>query len=115
MTQLSMLRGWQKGALVSRLVAWRKVWHGLANSSRTLASLFFYNRKHHIAKQQHAVERTRELFAKSLGYSKPQTQGDYAIAQHFLTNLPTDAGEYAVFFMRRPVMINTGRKNTGEN
>ena len=33
-----------------------------------LASLF-YNRKHHIAKQQHAVERTRELFAKSLGYS----------------------------------------------
>ena len=61
-----------------------------------LASLF-YNCKHHIAKQQHAVERTRELFAKSLGYSKPQTQGDYAIAQHFLTNLPTDAGEYAVF------------------
>ena len=61
-----------------------------------LASLF-YNRKHHIAKQQHAVERIRELFAKSLGYSKPQTQGDYAIAQHFLTNLPTAAGEYAVF------------------
>jgi ADP-heptose:LPS heptosyltransferase len=30
-----------------------------------LASLF-YNRRHHIAKQQHAVERTRELFAKSL-------------------------------------------------
>ncbi len=29
-----------------------------------LASLF-YNRRHHIAKQQHAVERTRELFAKS--------------------------------------------------
>ena len=26
-----------------------------------------------------------------------QTAGDYAIAQHFLTNLPTDAGEYAVF------------------
>lgn len=72
--------------------------HGLdwQTAREPLASLF-YNRKHHIAKQQHAVERTRELFAKSLGYSKPQTQGDYAIAQHFLTNLPTDAGEYAVF------------------
>ncbi|WP_286087738.1 glycosyltransferase family 9 protein, partial [Escherichia coli] len=56
-----------------------------------------YNRKHHVEKQQADVERTRELFAKSLGYSKPQTQGDSAIAQHFLTNLPRDAGEYAVF------------------
>lgn len=72
--------------------------HGMdwQTAREPLASLF-YNRKHHIAKQQHAVERTRELFAKSLGYSKPQTCGDYAIAQHFLTNLPTDAGEYAVF------------------
>ncbi|MDU2872971.1 MAG: AAA family ATPase, partial [Pseudomonas aeruginosa] len=25
-----------------------------------------------------------ELFAKSLGYAKPQAQGDYAIARHFL-------------------------------
>ena len=61
-----------------------------------LASLF-YNRKHHIAKQQHAVERTRELFARSLGYSRPRSQGDYAIAQHFLKERNADAGQYAVF------------------
>ena len=86
----------KSAALVTRLA--HGVKHGLdwQTAREPLASLF-YNRKHHIAKQQHAVERTRELFAKSLGYSKPQTQGDYAIAQHFLTNLPTDAGEYAVF------------------
>lgn len=60
-----------------------------------LASLF-YNRRHHIAKQQHAVERTRELFAKSLGYDKPQTQGDYAIARHF-PNSSSLKAPYAVF------------------
>ncbi|MBL2640532.1 lipopolysaccharide heptosyltransferase I, partial [Klebsiella pneumoniae] len=61
-----------------------------------LASLF-YNRRHHIAKQQHAVERTRELFAKSLGYAKPQTQGDYAIARHFLQHEASAAAPYLVF------------------
>ena len=50
--------------------------HGMdwQSAREPLASLF-YNRRHHIAKQQHAVERTRELFAKSLGYAKPQTVG----------------------------------------
>ncbi|WP_315969331.1 glycosyltransferase family 9 protein, partial [Klebsiella pneumoniae] len=61
-----------------------------------LASLF-YNRRHHIAKQQHAVERTRELFAKSLGYAKPETQGDYAIARHFLRQTDPSAAPYLVF------------------
>lgn len=86
----------KSAALVTRLA--RGVKHGMdwQTAREPLASLF-YNRRHHIAKQQHAVERTRELFAKSLGYNKPTDQGDYAIAQHFLTNPPTDAGEYAVF------------------
>lgn len=72
--------------------------HGMDWSTvrEPLASLF-YNRKHHIAKQQHAVERTRELFAKSLGYDKPQTQGDYAIAKHFLLDQQTVGAPYAVF------------------
>lgn len=86
----------KSAALVTRLG--RGVKHGMdwSTAREPLASLF-YNRKHHIAKAQHAVERTRELFAKSLGYSKPQSQGDYAIAQHFLSNLNADAGQYAVF------------------
>lgn len=86
----------KSAALVTRLA--RGVRHGMdwQTAREPLASLF-YNRRHHIAKQQHAVERTRELFAKSLGYAKPQTQGDYAIAQHFLGHLNADAGQYAVF------------------
>ncbi|WET40764.1 lipopolysaccharide heptosyltransferase RfaC [Citrobacter enshiensis] len=86
----------KSAALVTRLA--RGIKHGMdwQTAREPLASLF-YNCRHHIAKQQHAVERTRELFAKSLGYSKPQTQGDYAIAQHFLHKMNTDTGQYAVF------------------
>ncbi|MDA8502860.1 lipopolysaccharide heptosyltransferase RfaC [Citrobacter sp. Awk 2] len=86
----------KSAALVTRLAHGIK--HGMdwSTAREPLASLF-YNRKHYIAKQQHAVERTRELFAKSLGYVKPQSQGDYAIAQHFLSERDADAGQYAVF------------------
>lgn len=85
----------KSAALVTRLAYGPK--HGMdwQSAREPLASLF-YSRRHHIARQQHAVERTRELFAKSLGYSKPQTQGDYAIARHFIED--SAAGEpYAVF------------------
>lgn len=86
----------KSAALVTRLA--RGIKHGMdwSTAREPLASLF-YNCRHHIAKQQHAVERTRELFAKSLGYAKPQSQGDYAIAQHFLHRQNADAEQYAVF------------------
>lgn len=86
----------KSAALVTRLAHGIK--HGMDWSSarEPLASLF-YNRCHHIAKQQHAVERTRELFAKSLGYTKPETQGDYAIAQHFVGALTPAEAPYCVF------------------
>lgn len=86
----------KSATLVTRLA--HGVKHGMdwSTAREPLASLF-YNRKHHIARQQHAVERTRELFAKSLGYTKPQSQGDYAIAQHFLTEVNADTAQYAVF------------------
>ncbi|MGK4624426.1 glycosyltransferase family 9 protein, partial [Raoultella ornithinolytica] len=86
----------KSAALVTRLA--HGVKHGMDwhTAREPLASLF-YNRRHHIAKQQHAVERTRELFAKSLGYAKPETQGDYAIAQHFLRNTDPCAQPYLVF------------------
>lgn len=86
----------KSAALVTRLA--HGVKHGMdwQTAREPLASLF-YNRRHHIARQQHAVERTRELFAKSLGYDKPSVQGDYAIAQHFLTVTAADDQPYAVF------------------
>ncbi|MCI2293457.1 lipopolysaccharide heptosyltransferase RfaC [Enterobacter sp. I4] len=85
----------KSAALVTRLAHGLK--HGMdwQTAREPLASLF-YNRRHHIAKQQHAVERTRELFAKSLGYAKPEAQGDYAIAQHFLRETE-HAEPYLVF------------------
>ncbi|WP_395489832.1 lipopolysaccharide heptosyltransferase RfaC [Cedecea davisae] len=86
----------KSAALVTRNA--HGVKHGMDwNSAREPLASLFYNVKHSVAKQQHAVERVRELFAKSLGFSKPQTQGDYAIARHFLNNLNADNGQYAVF------------------
>lgn len=86
----------KSAALVIRLAHGIK--HGMdwQTAREPLASLF-YNRRHHIAKQQHAVERTRELFAKSLGYAKPESQGDYAIAQHFLNESTAGSTPYCVF------------------
>lgn len=86
----------KSAALVTRLA--RGIKHGMdwQTAREPLASLF-YNRRHHITKQQHAVERTRELFAKSLSYVKPESQGDYAIAQHFLHVSPADSAPYCVF------------------
>ena len=86
----------KSSALVTRLARGEK--HGMdwQTAREPLASLF-YRHRHHIAKQQHAVERTRELFAKSLGYAKPETQGDYAIARHFLNHLNANMNPYVVF------------------
>lgn len=86
----------KSAALVTRLA--HGVKHGMDwQSAREPLATLFYHRRHHIARQQHAVERTRELFAKSLNYSKPSSQGDYAIARHFLTSEQDPAQPYAVF------------------
>ncbi|HCM64432.1 MAG TPA: lipopolysaccharide heptosyltransferase 1 [Morganella sp. (in: Bacteria)] len=74
--------------LVTRLAHGRK--HGYdRNSIREPLASFFYDVKHAVSKQQHAVERIRQLFALSLGYEKPDSQGDYSIATHFLNSSTT--------------------------
>lgn len=86
----------KSAALVTRLA--KGVKHGQdSRSAREPFASWWYDKRHEIDKRQHAVERTRELFAKSLGYEKPQTQGDYAIASHFLAHPPADAERYLVF------------------
>ncbi|CAI1148328.1 Lipopolysaccharide heptosyltransferase 1 [Serratia entomophila] len=86
----------KSAALVTRIAKGSK--HGQdCKSAREPFASWFYNHRHEIDKQQHAVERTRELFAKSLGYSKPESVGDYAIAARFLSQPPADAGQYLVF------------------
>ncbi|UCQ11277.1 lipopolysaccharide heptosyltransferase RfaC [Edwardsiella tarda] len=90
-----------QGLLKSALLVTRQAYgikHGFdrASAREPLASLF-YDRRHAVPRQQHAVERTRQLVAQSLGYSLPSPHGDYAIAQHFTQQLPGDAGQYMVF------------------
>lgn len=86
----------KSAALVTRMA--RGIKHGMnGQSAREPLAGLFYNRRHAIAKQQHAVERIRELFAKSLGYSQPREQGDYAIARHFPGETGQDAAPYLVF------------------
>ncbi|WP_215800496.1 lipopolysaccharide heptosyltransferase RfaC [Pantoea dispersa] len=86
----------KSAALVTRLA--KGIKHGQdSRSAREPFASWWYDKRHEIGKQQHAVERTRELFAKSLGYDKPATQGDYAIAGHFLAAQPQDSQPYLVF------------------
>jgi len=86
----------KSAALVTRLA--HGVKHGMDwHSAREPLASLFYNCRHSIAKQQHAVERTRELFAKSLGYAKPQMQGDYAISRHFLHGAEQAGTPYLIF------------------
>ncbi|MBJ3815188.1 lipopolysaccharide heptosyltransferase RfaC [Shimwellia pseudoproteus] len=86
----------KSAALVTRHA--KGVKHGMdwQTAREPLASLF-YQQRHHIPRQMHAVERTRMLFALSLGYTRPDTQGDYAIARRFVTNEPVTDSPYAIF------------------
>ncbi|MER2471030.1 lipopolysaccharide heptosyltransferase RfaC [Photorhabdus laumondii] len=82
--------------LVTRLADGPKHGYDRKSIREPLAS-FFYDCRHTVSKQQHAVERIRELFAVSLGYTKPAAQGDYGIARHFLKQKLKNQGDYLVF------------------
>ncbi|WP_417226714.1 lipopolysaccharide heptosyltransferase RfaC [Amphritea sp.] len=64
-------------------------------SVRELLAAHFYQRRYHVDKQQHAVERTRQLFAQALGYEL-EGRGDFAIRQHFMAD-QHDGTNYLVF------------------
>ncbi|MFP9228835.1 lipopolysaccharide heptosyltransferase RfaC [Pectobacterium cacticida] len=81
--------------LVTRLANGMK--HGLdCQSAREPLASWFYNYRHRISRQQHAVERVRALFAASLSYRKPIERGDYAIASRFLSQPSADPNRYLV-------------------
>ncbi|OOF38435.1 lipopolysaccharide heptosyltransferase 1 [Rodentibacter rarus] len=69
------------------------------HSIREPIASFFYDKKYAISYQQHAVERIRQLFALSLNYALPTSQGDYGIAQHFVSTATSPLMEpYVIFF-----------------
>lgn len=54
-------------------------------SARESISSYFYDHKINVEKDMHAVERTRSLFAQSLGYSVPDSLGNYGIKDQFIS------------------------------
>lgn len=65
-------------------------------SAREPLASHFYQHKVPVPKGQHAVERTRQLFAAALGYSVPDTLGEYQIDRQRLPKNPY-RGEYLLF------------------
>ncbi|PTU76501.1 lipopolysaccharide heptosyltransferase I [Pseudomonas mangrovi] len=49
------------------------------DSAREPIASRFYERRYSVPREQHAVERVRQLFAQALGYPVPATTGDYGL------------------------------------
>jgi heptosyltransferase-1 len=65
-------------------------------SAREPLASRFYQHKIHVPKGQHAVERTRQLFAAALGYAVPDTLGEYQIDRQRLPQ-SSHQGDYLLF------------------
>jgi heptosyltransferase-1 len=76
------LQGLVKSAVISFIAKGERCGLDFQSARESLASLF-YQRKHQVNFQQHAVVRTRELMAKALGYALPDSVANYGILQHF--------------------------------
>ncbi len=67
-----------KSALFTRLA--RGLRCGLnARCVREKGAQLAYQRRYQVAKQQHAIERLRQLFAQALGYTCPTTAADFSL------------------------------------
>ena len=71
-------QGLLKSALLTRYVNAPVAGLDRASAREPLAS-HCYDRPYAVAWGQHAVERVRQLFAQALGYSLPQSVGDYGL------------------------------------
>ncbi|AKC60748.1 Lipopolysaccharide heptosyltransferase 1 [Blochmannia endosymbiont of Camponotus (Colobopsis) obliquus] len=80
--------------LITNLAKGKK--HGMNSSSiREPIASIFYNKKHQIHKNQHAIERTRQLFSKALKYPQPSETGCYNIKNYFKKKQNTEP--YLIF------------------
>lgn len=71
-------QGLLKSALLTRYAGTPV--HGLdRDSAREPLAARFYTHRHPVARGRHAVERTRELFARALGYPVPTGPGSYGL------------------------------------
>ncbi|MCK4609148.1 MAG: lipopolysaccharide heptosyltransferase I, partial [Gammaproteobacteria bacterium] len=84
-------QGLVKSAVIARLARGMRSGFDKASAREPLAALC-YQHKFAVAKEQHAILRTRQLFAKALGYELPLVAPDYG-----LTIAATKPGNYLVF------------------
>lgn len=84
-----------KSALPARLA--RGLRHGLSwRSAREPLAALLYNRRHSIAKGQHAIERVRQLFGAALGYGYDAEILDYGL-ESLRFSSPVEDRDYCVF------------------
>jgi heptosyltransferase I len=76
-------QGLLKSALVAKMANARVISGFDLNSARESIACLFYQNTFYVSKNQHAVERSRQLFAKVFGYSVP-TKIDFGIHQNFM-------------------------------
>ncbi|MEO5377841.1 MAG: lipopolysaccharide heptosyltransferase I [Magnetococcus sp. DMHC-6] len=74
-------QGLLKSACISRLAHGHRMGLDFSSAREKIAALF-YQRRLAVAKEQHAIDRLRHLFAQSLNYFLPQSTADYAINRH---------------------------------
>lgn len=79
-------QGLLKSVWVARKIEAPKVGLDWSSAREKLASLF-YDRKIHVAKDQHAISRLRELLAKALDYPVPSTPIDYGLTHQAWSSL----------------------------
>jgi heptosyltransferase I len=87
-------QGLYKSALLARMA--RGVTVGLdADSAREPGAARLYQRGIWVARDKHAIERVRSLFAQALRYAKPETEPDYGIS----SAVQSDSGKPYLLFL----------------
>lgn len=89
-------QGLVKSAFLSRIAKGPK--YGLdKHSAREPLAACFYKHPQPVAWNQHAVERLRQLFAQSLGYSLPEHMGHFHLDKSHFSGEPVTKKPYIVF------------------
>lgn len=91
-------QGLFKSAILTRGLAANVAGYDTHSAREPIAS-FFYQSRYGVDKKQHAVERTRSLFAQALAYKKPETVGDYGLCNQQIVQAsqPLPESDYLIF------------------
>jgi heptosyltransferase-1 len=87
-------QGLLKSAFVARFAKGVRAGFDFQSAREPFASLF-YQRNYHVAKKQHAIWRTRNLFSQALGYELPNTVPEYGVDREQFRN--AQENNYLIF------------------